>query len=229
MERADPALDDTAGIDLSFAGPPVAPALPWHQRALDVASAYLPLILMAALAGATWWLVTQAPSLDGPAGPAAPRHEPDYTMTTFMIQRFGPDGALRTQIEGDRLRHYPDTDTLEIDNPRFRAIAADGNVTLASAKRALSNGDGSEVQLFDDAKVTRNGKGPNDPPLEFRSEFLHAFRNIERVRSNRPVTVTQGDSRVQADAMEYDNLTQTVDLKGRTRALFESRGGGVSR
>jgi hypothetical protein len=39
------------------------------------------------------------------------------------------------------------------------------------------------------------------------------------------VTVTQGESRIRADGMEYDNLTQTIELRGRTRAVFEARGG----
>ena len=62
---------------------------------------------------------------------AAPlRHEPDYTMRDFSVQRFSADGPLRAQIEGDALRHYPDTDTLEIDNARLRAVGPDGRVTL---------------------------------------------------------------------------------------------------
>jgi lipopolysaccharide export system protein LptC len=39
-------------------------------------------------------------------------------MTHFMVRRFAPDGTMRAQIEGDTMRHYPDTDTLEIDNVR---------------------------------------------------------------------------------------------------------------
>src|SRR6185436_6947233 len=84
-----------------------------------------------------------------------PRHEPDYVMTSSVVQRFAADGTLRTQIEGDTLRHYPDDDTLEIDSARIRSIADNGAVTLATARRALANGDGSEVQLIGDARVNR--------------------------------------------------------------------------
>ena len=78
--------------------------------------------MMAVLASGTWWLVRNAPSVDTPREAAPLRHEPDYTMTRFVVQRFGSDGALRTEIEGERLRHYPDDDTLEIDQARIRAI-----------------------------------------------------------------------------------------------------------
>ncbi len=213
-------LDQDDPVDLSFAGPePVAPTAPWYARWIDLASAYLPLIMMAVLAAGTWWLVRNAPSVEAGRAVEAPRHEADYVMTRFVVQRFAADGMLRTQIEGEALRHYPDNDTLEIDDARIRAIGEGGAVTLASAKHALSNGDGSEVQLLGDARILRPAMGKQEA-VEFRGEFLQAFRNVEQVRSHLPVVVTQGASVVRADGMEYDNLARVVELKGHSSATF---------
>jgi len=213
-------LDDD-DVDLSFAGPETVATASWPARVLDVVSAYLPLLMMAVLALGTWWLVRNAPTVEEPREAVAPRHEPDYEMTNFVVQRFAKDGSLKTQIEGDRLRHFPDNDTLEIERARLRVVGTDGVVTLASANKALANGDGSEVQLLGDARVVRPAHGKEEE-IEFRGEFLHAFRNVERVRSHLPVTVTQGESVVRADGMEYDNLARVIDLHGRTRATFVS-------
>lgn len=213
------ALDEDE-VDLSFAGPEPVEAVAWPARMLDLVSAYLPLTLMAILAAATWWLVRNAPSGDAEPAAVAPKHEADYVMTDFVIRRFGSDGALRTQIEGARLRHYADDDTLEIDDARIRAFGSDGVETLASARRALANGDGSEVQLLGDAHVVRPAQGSTEA-IDFRSEFLHAFRYIEQVRTHLPVVVTQGTSALRATGMEYDNLERVVKLTSRTRATFE--------
>ena len=194
-------------------------AAPWPGRLLEAASAYLPVLLMGLLALGTWWLIKNTPVPGGERAAVAPRHEPDYAMTNFLVQRFSADGAMRVQIEGDMLRHYPDTDTLEIDNARIRAIAPDSRVTLASAKRALSNGDASEVQLLGGAQVLREAVASDDA-IEFRSEFLHAFLATERVRSHLPVTVKRGATEVRADGMEYDNLARVVELKGHMVAVF---------
>ena len=220
-------LEDDDPVDLSFAGPePVVPTAPWHLRLFDLVSAYLPLAMMAVLAAGTWWLVRNAPTFEAPRAAAPPRHEPDYVMTGFVIQRFGADGTLRTQIEGDTLRHYPDDDTLEIDVARIRAIGDNGTVTLATARRALANGDGSEVQLLGDARINRPATG-KDEAVEFRSEFLHAFRNVEQVRSHLPVVMTQGTDIIHAASMNYDNLARLVEFKGRASASFapKKRGG----
>jgi len=220
-------LEEDDEVDLSFAGPePVLPTAPWHLRLFDLVSAYLPLVMMAVLAAGTWWLVRNAPTFEAPRAAAPPRHEPDYVMTGFVVQRFGADGALRTQIEGDTLRHYPDDDTLEIDAARIRAIGDNGTVTTATARRALANGDGSEVQLLGDARVNRPASGKEEA-IEFRSEFLHAFRNVEQVRSHLPVVMRQGTNVVRANGMNYDNLTRQVEFTGRASATFapKKRGG----
>ncbi|CAG1016280.1 hypothetical protein BURC_01234 [Burkholderiaceae bacterium] len=193
--------------------------VPWGVRLLEQASSYLPLLLMAMLALGSWWLVKNTPLPDAPRAAAPLRHEPDYMMSQFLVRRFGADGAMRAQIEGDMMRHYPDTDTLEIDNPRIRAIAPDGRVTLANARLAVANGDGSEVQLQGGAQVVREGSGTQEP-VEFRGEFLHAFLDSERVRSHLPVTVRRGGAELQAQAMEYDHLDRVVQLKGRVTASF---------
>ena len=192
---------------------------PWAWRVIDTASAYLPLMLMAALALGTWWLVKNTPLLEAERAAAPLRHEPDYTMNQFMVQRFAASGAMRVQIEGDVMRHYPDTDTLEIDNPRIRAFGDDGRITNATARRALANRDGSEVQLSGGAHVVREATD-KVPAIEFRGEFLHCFQNTERVRSHLPVVVTQGATEIRGDSMAYDNLAGVLDLKGHVHAVL---------
>lgn len=214
------ALVDNPPLDAAAPGaaPWQRPAA-WPLRVFEAASTYLPLLLMAALALGTWWLVKNTPVFDADRAAAPLRHEPDYTMTQFLVQRFGANGAMRVQIEGDLMRHYPDTDTFEIDNPRIRAIGDDGRLTVATARRALSNRDGSEVQLTGGAHVVRAATA-TEAAIEFRGEFLHYFRYSEQVRSHLPIVVTQGSSEIRADAMTYDHLAGVLDLKGHVRAVL---------
>jgi lipopolysaccharide export system protein LptC len=199
---------------------------PWHRRLFDTVSSFLPLLLMAGLALGTWWLVKNTPLFEPGAPAAPPRHEADYTMTQFLVQRFAPGGAMRVQIEGDVLRHYPDTETVEVENPRLRAYGADGRVTVASARRAVANRDGTEVQLSGDARVLREATA-RDAAIEFRGEFLDCFQNTEQVRSHLPVTVIQAGSEIRADAMAYDNLARVLDFKGRVRAVLAPPSGAA--
>ena len=199
---------------------PPRPRQPWHWHLGQVLSAYLPLLLMALLALGTWWLVQNSPRPDLPRADAPLQHAPDYTMQDFTLQRFGADGRLRVQVQGTQMRHYADTDTLEIDGVTIRALSADGSVMRATARRALANGDASEVQLLGAAQVVREAASDGQR-VEFESEFLHAFLNTERVRSHLPVRLRQGNSDLRVGAIDYDNLTRSAKLGAPVRARFE--------
>ena len=191
----------------------------WLHRLLAPLTTYLPLLLMGVLALGTWWLVKNTPLLT-PQGPAkAVRHEPDYTMHQFSVHRFAKDGRLKAQIEGDVLRHYPDDDTVEIDLARLLAFGPTGNITRATAKQALSNGDGSEVQLSGSARVQRDARGNEDAAV-FTSDFLHVFLNTEEVRSHLPVVLQRGSTQIAGDSLNYDNLNRVVSVNGRVKATF---------
>lgn len=198
------------------------------RRAIDRLSIYLPVILMGVLALGTYWLARNAPVPDVPAAERTPRHEPDYFMRRFAIKTFEGGGQLKSEVFGVEARHYPDTDTLEIDKVRIRSVSPSGYVTVATADRALSNGDGSEVQLIGNAVVVRQGgmdaQGKPVPELEFRGEFLHAFINTERIKSHKPVVLRRGSDQFTADALDFDNIDRVMDLRGRVRGTLVPRG-----
>ena len=191
----------------------------WNQ-----VSIYLPIILMALMALGTYWLARNTPVFSLPDAARPARHDPDYYMRNFSVKTFDAGGRLKSEVFGSEARHYPDTDTLEIDKPRIRAYNVRGEVTVATAVRALTNADGSEVQLVGDAVVTREATkgvdGRRTPTLEVRGEFLHAFLNTEQVKSHKPVTLIRGGDKFTADSLSFDNVGRVMELSGRVRGTL---------
>lgn len=208
-------------ISLGAAPGPSRVARPWPLRLRDALSTYLPLLLMALLALATWWLVKNSPRAPEATGERPVSQEPDYTMTTFSIDRFDAAGRLKLRIEGQRMRHFPATDRIEVDDVQIRAIAPDGRETRARAARAIGNGDGSEVQLLGGAEVTSEDAAGE--PLVMRGEFLHAFLVTERVQSHLPVLVQSAGAEMRAAGLEYDHATRRLNLQGPMRAVMAPR------
>ncbi len=205
-------------------------ALAWGQawrglrRGWDRLAVYLPVALMGIVALATYLLARNTPVFLPAAAPRAAAHEPDYFLRDFTVRSFDANGRLKSEVSGTEGRHYPDTDTLEIDQPRMRAYNARGQVTVATARRALSNGDGSEVQLFGDAVVTRqpgiDTSGKRVARIEVRGEFLHFFVNTEQLKSNRPVVLERDGDRFTGDNLDYTNLDLQLQLSGRVRGTI---------
>ncbi|WP_295640539.1 LPS export ABC transporter periplasmic protein LptC [uncultured Methylibium sp.] len=197
------------------ARPPVTG--PWTARLWDQALGYLPVLLMGVLAALSWWLVKNTPVPADPSRAATLRHEPDYTMQDFSVVSYRPDGVLQSRLEGDRLRHFPDNDTIEVDGVRLRSVDAAGRVVVGSAQRALSNGDATQVRLTGGATVVRE-PGPRDAPtdrLEIRGEFIEIFTETERVRSHLPVVLITGRGEMRAGSLDYNHVDRTGQLGGR--------------
>ena len=194
------------------------------REAWDRFLLYLPLVCMAVLALGSYWMVRSAPPLAEPVVPRVQRHDPDYFMDGFAVKTFDANGRMRSEVLGDKVRHYPDTQWLEIDGIRIRSFDTKGTLTTATADRGLTNEDGSEVQLMGHALVVREAVPQADkstsPRMQYRSEFLHAFMNTERIKSNKPVELQRGQDRFTADSLDFDNVAQVLQLDGRVHGTL---------
>jgi lipopolysaccharide export system protein LptC len=203
---------------------------------LDRISLYVPFVLMATLALLTWWLLRLTPTFEPDVPEPPPRHVVDYHMKNFAVRSFNKTGELKGEFLGQLASHYPDTDTLEVDALRVTGKGSDQQSLTATSDRALVNGDATELQLMGHAQVisSNSNAGPNGAakpvgksvgntaPIQLNSEFLHVWINEERVRTDRPVRITQGSSQIDADSLNFDKNTQTTLLQGRVRAVFTS-------
>lgn len=204
----------------------VSPTSGWRKflSLWDRTAMYMPLLMMGALALGTYWLVRNTPTFSAPEAVKEVMHEVDYFMQDFTIKTFDEDGKLKSEIAGTEARHFADTDILEIDQARIHSINVNRQLTTATANRAYSNGDGSEVQLTGNARVvreaSRDAQGKEAPRLEFRGEFLHAFLNEERVQSHLPVVLIRGADQFTGNVFTYNNLDQVAVLTGRVRGVL---------
>lgn len=201
-------------------------------RAWDRVSIYLPVLLMGTLALGTYWLIRNSPVSESAQTLKASKHEIDYFMRQFTIKSFDDAGLLKSEVSGAEARHYVDTDILEIDQPRIRSVGEQGRLITSTGKLALTNGDGSEVQLLGDARVVRESvKAANGtvlPRMEFAGEFLHAFVNEERVKSHKPVVLTRGGDQFTGDTLSYSNITGIAELQGRVKGVLMPKSAAAS-
>lgn len=189
--------------------------------AWDRLSIYLPIAMMGLMALGTYWLVQNSPTPSAVAAQKPVRTDPDYFMKDFSVTTFVDAGRLKSEVFGVAARHYPDTDTLEIDRVRIRSFDEQGRLTTATADRALTNSDATIVELFGNALMIREAQpdkqGTVMPRVEFRGEYLHANTDTDRVMSNKPVELRRGNDVFVGDTMDYDDNTQVMVMQGRVK------------
>ena len=214
-------LPDLPEVPLSVGVDPARPERRRRRRGRwrDVLANYLPLLLMLAIALASWWLVKSAPKApaDDIARPA--RSAPDYTMQRFSVERFDATGRLKARIEGASLLHFPATDQIEILDVRIQAYSPQGRLTTARAQRALTDGAATRIDLQGQAEIV--GQADGGQPVLIRANALLLLLDDERVTTDSPVVVEVGPNRVQADGLDYSRRDQLLQFKGRMRAVLQ--------
>jgi len=193
--------------------------LGWRNR-LETLVAFLPMVLLAILLWGSVWLVRNAPkAVSGPVV-AKTSHEPDYFANNFTLKTYSLQGELKSFLQGKSSLHFPDTLTNLIEQPVVHSISRSGRLTTAVANRSLSNEDGSEIQLFGQAVVYKQGLGTQDPAMTLRSEFIHFFANTDSLVTYAPVKIERGENRFQGNGLKADNLNQRFLLQGQVKALL---------
>ncbi len=190
------------------------------QAMMEVILGWLPLLVLSVLLLVTIWLVRTAPSAVPMANIKAPQHLADYDVQQFTLNTYSLSGQLQSCMVGKSAEHYEDSLTTLVQNPKLLMYSKDGRVTKASAKRALSNEDGSEVQLMGQAEVYRAPSLDQPQPLLVKSEFLQFFANTDSMQTDMPVLVTRGANSFRSDKLTADNLNQTLKMHGRVKVVL---------
>jgi lipopolysaccharide export system protein LptC len=191
----------------------------WPVRVRESLVSYLPLVLMVGLALGTWLVAKNTPGLLSASQPATVAHEPDYTLDHFTLQRFDPTGALKVEIQGEHLQHFPDDDIMEVEQIHVVTLDPSGRRMTATAQHGRARGDSSEVWLDGQAQVISVAEGQQ--PIQMNGEHLHALPKLRQVDSKFMVVVRQGDSEFNADGMEYDDISGIATLHGNVHALMQ--------
>ncbi len=189
---------------------------------LDRVVLYLPVILMGVLAAASYWLLQRSPEPSAARSEKVMRAEPDYVMRDFSVWAYDWQGLPKSAVSGALARHFPITDTYEIEQIRIRSVDSQGRIIQARATRALTNADASRVDLLGQAQLVGFGAPASSSVDSWRvsGEHLQAFTEERRLISTKPLVAQRGSDRFSADAGRFDDRAQELILQGRVRGQF---------
>lgn len=180
-----------------------------------------PLLLILTLALLTFWLerlvrVEPQPQVQR-------RHDPDYAVERFTLVDYSRDGVPVSTLSAAKMVHFPDDNSTELLAPRaVQTKPGQPRLTLSADRGTLSQ-DGSEMLLYDNVLMLRDGFA-DQPGSELRTSFLHVVSARSLVRSDREVQIAEQGRSIVARGMEYDNQTGQMELHSQVRGTFEAKG-----
>lgn len=190
-------------------------------------AAAFPVLLLAVLAGMSYWLER---TVQGPAAPrdGSTRHDPDYIVHNFVVRQFGPDGIPVHQLAAKRMLHYPDDDTTHLEQPTLQRYSQGALALKISANRALVSSEGKTVDFHDEVKAVRLATRERSE-LTLTTDHLHVVPDDDFARTDRPVTIVDANTKATAVGLELDNKAKTLKLMSNVRGSYAKSPGSPAK
>jgi lipopolysaccharide export system protein LptC len=186
----------------------------------DRASSLFPLLLILAVAAASFWLerAVQAPERDNSG---KTRHDPDFIAEDFGITKMDATGKPEYILSAERMQHYPDDETTSVVAPRLVQRHDNANPVVIRADRGLIVKKGEEASFYGSVVVVREaGRGQSE--LRVQTEYLQVVPDRDLARTDKPVIITEGRSRLSGVGMEFNNRTRQFALQSQVRGTFDA-------
>lgn len=192
-----------------------------NGRSLDRIAAIVSLLLLTGLGLFTFYL-SQVAERELRPRPAdrPPSSEPDYFVERLAMLTMNETGEPAFRLEARQLRHYPHDDTADFEEPVMVSLDPERpRVTITANRGRLLQG-GGEAHLSGDVVVTRAATA-RAAPLVAETQFAIVLPDEDIVRTDRPVSVLQGGSRLTGVGMELNNRTRQLRVDSTVRAVIQ--------
>jgi len=187
----------------------------------------MPLIVMGTLTLATFWLVQKNTPPEKAALERVRLHEPDYVIKDGTLSALNELGNTKYRVLGNKVTHYDDDATIDIDMPRMRLFQADKAPVTVKSNTGHLDGDLTILELFDNASIFRPAQPATaTEPATLRmlasSSYYKVLINDDIIETDRPITLEQGMSIMHStDGGTFNNVQQSMALSGQVRGRIE--------
>ena len=187
----------------------------------------MPLLLMSALTLMTFWLVKKNTPPESSMLERIRLHEPDYIIKNGTLSALNEQGNTKYRILGNKVTHYDDDASIDIDAPRMRLFQPDKAPVTVKSNTGHLDGDLTILELFDNASIFRPQQAATvTEPASLRmlasSSYFKVLINDDIVKTERPITLEQGMSIMNStEGGTFDNIQQSMTLSGQVKGRIE--------
>ncbi|MET0506769.1 MAG: LPS export ABC transporter periplasmic protein LptC [Burkholderiaceae bacterium] len=190
-----------------------------NARLFDRVAAGISMLILVVLGLVSYLLALQAQRMLRPTADPTPRHEPDYFVEGVKVLKVNEAGEPSLRIEATRLRHYPDNDTLEFDNPRVLTLTADRPALEVVAETGVGPGSGTRAELSGNVVVEREAT-PQSARLIARTDQATVLFDEKIIETDRPVEIELGPNRLNGTGMRLDGQSRQLRVDSRVRGTL---------
>ncbi|MFL9926629.1 LPS export ABC transporter periplasmic protein LptC [Herbaspirillum lusitanum] len=176
-------------------------------------------VLIALALGSFWVLQVMQRSMDDKLSDR-PRTKPDYYLENFHYVKMALNGTPRYDISGIKMVHFPADDSFEVTKPVVHSLTKERPPMELYSDTARITDEQTKIHMYGNANATRGASGKSQP-MHLKSEYLLLLPDDEIVKTDKPVEITMGTTKLNGTGMVANNATQEVKLLSSVRGYYE--------
>lgn len=183
--------------------------------------AYTPILLLAGLAGLSYWLDQRVQPLPEETSAAA-KDRPDFIVEDVNATRMDLAGHPRYALQAKRMTHYRVGDTQAVLDAPMLTHYDENRVPLTiRANEGRLSSDGDHAYFIGDVVVKQPASADREE-MTMLTSFLHVIPNANLAKTDKEVTLIKGNSTVKSVGLEFNNETRFVRLLSRVRGTLDT-------
>ena len=187
----------------------------------------MPLILMGTLTLVTFWMVQKNQPTEKSMLERVRLHEPDYIINNGALSALSETGNTKYRILGNKVIHYDDDASIDIETPRMRLFQPDKAPVTVKADTGHLDGDLTILDLIGNASIFRPAQAasatePATARMLATSSYYKVLINDDIIETDKPITLQQGMSVMNStDGGIFNNIQQSMTLSGQVKGRIE--------
>lgn len=174
----------------------------------------------AALALGSFWLVEVMKKQTEDSIPDRVRTEPDFYVEKFNFVRMAKTGEARYNLTGTEMKHYPQDNSYQIQNPVMHSYSADRPPMVSRSLRATVTNDSTEVHMYDNVHIDKPASAKSQQ-FQLKTSYLLLLPDEDVMKTPKPVELQLGKSILNGSGMFANNATGEFRLSSKVTGQYQ--------
>ncbi|MDO8305054.1 LPS export ABC transporter periplasmic protein LptC [Herminiimonas sp.] len=177
--------------------------------------------LSAALALGSFWLVEVMRRQTEDILPDRVRTEPDFYVQKFNFVRMGKTGEARYNLTGSEMKHYPQDNSYQIQNPVMHSYSAQRPPMVSRSLRATVTNNSSEIHMYENVHIDRPASATSQH-FQLKTSYLLLLPDDDVMKTPKPVELKLGTSVLTGAGMFANNATGEFSLSSNVQGQYQA-------
>ena len=180
------------------------------------------LLVIILIAIASSWIfesITESPTSDK----EVVRHDPDYFFENFTATNMDKKGKLAYKVTAIHMEHYPDDNSMKLQQPIFSFYENNIKNWTARADEAVLFQETQKIYLSGNViMVQLPSKKEKSTPVKLTSKKMTIEAKEKIAHTKTKVKLIQDNNHIQAIGMHADMNTNKIEFLSKTRSHYVS-------